>query len=111
MSNAVEEYIEKLESPQKEICLQLRRIVFQTYPDIAEEIKWGVPTFGKGKYYFVALKDHVTFGFSIKGFSKDEQRLLEGTGKTMKHVEIHSLKEIDTGKIVELLKLVWTKHA
>ena len=48
MSNAVEEYIEKLESPQKEICLQLRRIVFQTYPDIDEEIKWGVPHLAKG---------------------------------------------------------------
>ena len=109
VSKKVEEYIEKQKSPQKEICLQLRRIVFLTFPDIEEEMKWGVPTYAKGKYYFVALNDHVNFGFSLKDLSKEEQMRLEGSGKTMKHVEIHSLTEINEAKIVELLKLVWAK--
>jgi uncharacterized protein YdhG (YjbR/CyaY superfamily) len=109
MSKKVDEYIEKQKSPQKEICLKLRRIVFQTFPDIEEEMKWGVPTYARGKYYFVALKDHVNFGFSLKGLSKDEQKFLEGSGKTMKHIEIRSMKEINEKQIVELLKLIWKK--
>ena len=109
MSKKVEEYIEKQKSPQKEICLQLRRIVFQTFPDIEEELRWGVPTYAQGKYYFVVLKDHVNFGFSLKGLSKEEQLRLEGSGKTMKHVELRSLNEINEAEIVELLKLVWAK--
>jgi uncharacterized protein YdhG (YjbR/CyaY superfamily) len=110
MNKEVDEYIEKQKSPQKEICLELRGIVFRTFPDIEEEMKWGVPTYAKGKYYLVALKDQVNFGFSLKGLSKEEQKLLEGSGKTMKHIKIRSLKEINEKEIVELLKLVWEKQ-
>jgi len=110
MNKKVDEYIEKQKSPQREICLKLRRIIFQTFPGIEEEMKWGVPTYAKGKYYLVALKDHVNFGFSLKGLSKEEQKLFEGSGKTMKHIKIRSLKEINEKEIVELLKLVWEQQ-
>ena len=109
MNKKVDEYIEKQKSPQKEICLELRRIVFRIYPHIEEEMKWGVPMYAKGKYYLVALKDHVNMGFSLKGLSKEEQKLLQGSGKTMKHIEIRSLKEINEDEVVRLLKLVWEK--
>ena len=110
MDRKVDEYIEKQKSPQKEICIKLRGIIFQTFPDIEEEMKWGVPTYTKGGYYLVALNDHVNFGFSLKGLSKEEQKLLGGSGKTMKHVKIRSLKEINGNEIVELLKTVWEKQ-
>lgn len=109
MSKTVDEYIEKQKSPQKEICQELRRIVFQTFPHIREEMKWGVPTYAKGKYYIVALKDHVNLGFSLRGLSKEEQKLFQGSGKTMRHVEIRCLKEINENKVAELLELVWKK--
>ena len=73
-------------------------------------MKWGVPTFGEGKFYFVALKEHVNLGFSLKGLSKEEQDMFEGSGKTMKHLKIGSLADIDEKKIVDLLKLVWQKN-
>jgi len=110
MNKEVDEYVQKQKSPQKEICLELRGIVFRTLPEIEEEMKWGVPTYAKGKYYLVALKDHVNLGFSLKGLSKEEQKLLEGSGKTMKHIAIRSLKEINENEIVDLLKLVWEKQ-
>ena len=52
--------------------MKLRTIIFKTFPDIKEEMKWGVPSYAGGKYYFVALKSHVNLGFSIKGLSKEE---------------------------------------
>jgi hypothetical protein len=108
--NNVDEYIEKQNSSQKEICLELRRIIFKTFPNILEAMKWGVPTYANGKYYFVALKDHVNLGFSIKGLLKEEQKSFEGSGKTMKHIKIHSLQEINENKITKLLKLIWEKQ-
>ncbi len=110
MSNKVDEYFEKQSSSQKKICLELRRIVVESFTGIEEEMKWGVPTYAKGIYYIVALENHVNLGLSLKGLSKEEQMLLEGSGKTMKHFEISSLEQIDEDKIVELLKLVWKKH-
>jgi hypothetical protein len=79
--------------------------ILKTYPNINEEMKLGVPWY-EGKYYIVALKDHVNLGFSIKGLSKKEVSLFKGTGKTMKNIEIRSVDEINEGKIVGLLKTV-----
>ncbi len=109
MDKKVDEYIEKQKSPQKEVCGKLREIIFNTFPDIKEEMKWGVPSYEGGKYYFVALKTHVNLGFSLKGLSKEEIALFEGGGKTMKHIKISSLKDIDEKRVVELLKLIKKK--
>ena len=59
MDNKVGDYIEKQKSPQREICQKLREIILKTFPNIKEEMKLGVPWY-EGKYYIVALKDHVT---------------------------------------------------
>jgi len=102
----VDAYIMKQKSPQKEVCQQLRELVHRTLPEVGEEMKWGVPTFGGGKFYIVALKTHVNLGFSLKGLSKEETALLSGSGETMRTVEIAETKDIDETKIVHLLKLV-----
>ncbi|MFA5248472.1 MAG: DUF1801 domain-containing protein [Patescibacteria group bacterium] len=102
----VDDYIEKQKSPQKESCNKLRKIIFKTFPDVKEEMKWGVPSYADGKYYFVALADHVNLGFSIKGLTKEKIALFQGSGKTMRNIEIKSEKEIDEKQIVKLLKLI-----
>jgi len=115
MDEKVDEYIKKQKSPQKEICERLRKIILKTIPDINEEMRAGVPCYGHtnkdicGKYYIAALRDHVNLGFSLKGLTKDEQRFFEGSGKTMKHIKVYSLKEIDEEKIIKLLKMVKEK--
>ena len=91
MDKKISEYFDKQKSPQKEICHKLRNIVLKTLTDAGEEMKWGVPAFAEGKLYIVALKDHVNFGYN------------DGS-KKMKHIEIKSLEEIDSKKIVELIK-------
>jgi hypothetical protein len=106
----VDEYIEKQKSPQKEICNKLRKTIFKTFPNIKEEMKWGVPAYADGKYYFVALKTHVNLGFSINGLSKEKIALFQGSGKTMRIIEIKSEKEIDEKQIVKLLKEVKNKE-
>jgi len=110
MNKDVDDYLNKQNPPHKEICLKLRQIIFKTIPEIKEEMKWGVPSYADGKYYIVALKDHVNLGFSLKGLSREEQKPLDGSGKTMKHIEIRSLREIDEKRIVDLLKSSWRKQ-
>lgn len=105
MNKEVDDYIEKQKSPQREICQRLRKIILKTLPNIKEEMKLGVPWYEE-KYYIVALKDHVNLGFSLKGLSSKEVGLFEGGGKTMKHIKISSLNEINEKKIVELLKVI-----
>jgi hypothetical protein len=109
MDEKVDDYIKKQLSPQKEICQILRNIILKTYPNIKEEMKWGVPNYGN-LYYYVALKEYVNLGFSIKNLSNDEIKLLEGTGKTMRHIKIRSIDDIDGQKIVKLLKMVMNRR-
>jgi hypothetical protein len=105
MDKKVKEYIYKQKSPQKEICLAVRGIILKTFPDIKEEMKWGVPVYSGGKFYIGALRDHVNLGFSINGLTKDELALFEGNGKKMRHIKIKTVKDIDEKKTVKLLKI------
>ena len=105
MDPQVERYVERQSSPQKEIVETLRKIIVRTFPNVNEEMKMGVPWY-EGKIYVVALKDHVNLGVCLKGLSLKEKRLLEGNGRTMRHVKIHSLKDIDDKRIENLLMMV-----
>jgi len=108
MSSKVNDYIEKQQSPQKEICKKLRSIILNAYSSINERMKYGVPYYGE-EFYIVALKNHVNLGFSIKNLPDDEIALFEGDGKLTRHLKVKSLSEIDDEKIVQLLELVTSK--
>jgi len=109
-STQVEKYIEKQKPPQKEIVQKLRNLILKTLPGIKEEFKMGVPWYA-GKFYIVALKDHVNLGLSIKGLSVQEQALFEGKGQLMRHIKFYSSEDVNEAKVTKLLKLVAEKTA
>jgi hypothetical protein len=106
MDKEVDEYIEKQKSPQKEILKKLRKIFLKTIPNCEEKKSWGVVAFAGGKFYIASMKNRVHVGFSINGLNKEEISFFEGSGKTMRHIKIHSIKDIDEKKLVKLIKLV-----
>ena len=106
MDNQVRNYLEKQKSPQKEILQKVREIFLETLPNCNEKSAWGVVTYANNKFYIAAMKNRVHVGFAITGLSKEEIKLFEGSGKTMRHLKIHSLDEIDKEKLVKLIKLV-----
>ena len=109
MDKSVDKYIEKQKSPQKEILKKVRKIFFKTIPGIDEAMKWGVVAFDGGKFYAAALKERVHVGFAIKGLTKKEIALFEGSGKTMRHIKIPSLKDVNEKKLTKMIKLVHKK--
>ena len=108
MSQKVQEYIKKQELPQREILSRLRDLILKTFSNIKEENKMGVPQYEK-KFCRVALRNHVNFGFVVKGLSKSEMALFEGKGKIIRHQKFYSLNDIDDIKIIKLLELVSKK--
>ena len=101
----VNEYIEKQKSPQKEIMQKVRNIFQKTLPTSEERMRWGVITYSEGKFYIAAMKNRVHVGFAITGLSKDEISLFEGSGKTMRHIKIPTLVDVDEEKLVELIEM------
>jgi hypothetical protein len=106
MDKQVDEYIEKQKSPQKEILREVRKVFLKTLPNCEEKKAWGVVAFAGGKFYIAAIKNRVHVGFAINGLNKEEIGLFEGSGKTMRHIKIHSLNDIDEERLVKLIKLV-----
>jgi hypothetical protein len=109
MEKNVKEYIKKQKSPQKEILKRVREIFLETLPNCNEKSAWGVITYSDNKFYIAAIKNRVHVGFAINGLSKEEIKLFEGSGKTMRHIKIHTLDEIDKEKLVKLINLVEKK--
>ena len=106
MDEEVEKYIEKQQAPQKDILKKVRNLILESLTDCEEKTAWGVVTFAGGKFYIAALKNKVHVGFAINGLSKEEISQFEGSGKTMRHIKIHSLSDIDEKKLVKLIKMV-----
>ena len=106
MEKDVGEYIDKQKSPQKEILQEVRKLFHKTLPSCEERMRWGVPTFAGGKFYIAAMKNRVHVGFAITGLNKDEISLFEGSGKTMRHIKIHSLGDIKDERLVNLIDMV-----
>lgn len=106
MDPQVTAYIEKQQSPQKEILRKVRKIFQSTLPSCEEKMAWGVVTYAGGKFYLAAMKHRVHIGFAITGLNKEEVDKFEGSGKTMRHIKISTVKEIDEPHLVKLIKLV-----
>jgi hypothetical protein len=106
MDKKIADYINKQKSPQKEILKEVRDIILKTLPGCEEKMAWGVVAFAENKFYIVALKNRVHVGFAINGLSKEEISLFEGSGKTMRHIKIHSLADIDEKKLAKLIRMV-----
>jgi hypothetical protein len=74
--------------------------------DVRELMHDGCPTacvvdaaFG----YVNAFKDHVNVGFFFGALLKDPARLLEGTGKRMRHVKLWPGREVDSAALARLV--------
>ena len=79
--------------------------------DVRELLHDGHPTacVGDAAFGYVnAFRDHVNVGFFRGAALADPGRLLEGTGKYMRHVKLGPGREVDS---VELTKLVETAYA
>jgi hypothetical protein len=80
MNEEVTTYIEKLPAWQVEVCSALRKLIFDTIPDVQERIQYGKPHYLKNGHYAAVLqasKEKVSFMLfnalevdEIKGFVK-----------------------------------------
>ena len=106
MDKQVDEYIENQKSPQKEILQKVRKIFLKTIPNCQEKKAWGVVAFEEGKFYIAAMKNRVHVGFAINGLNKEEIGFFEGSGKTMRHIKIPTLEDVDEKQLIELIEMV-----
>lgn len=95
----VDQYIESLPENTKEITETLRNIILDTSLELQEEYKWSMPNYSYHGLacYLQASKQHVNLGFQrgIELEGIDKLNLLNGTGKTMRHIRVNKLEEVN----------------
>lgn len=102
----VDQFISELPKDIQDITVALRKIILDSSHELTEEFKWSMPNYSYNGLvcYFQPFKKHVNLGFH-KGNElqeKDTNQLLQGTGKTMRHIKIKKLEEIQP-KIFSML--------
>jgi len=93
--------LERAKSEQFTIARELRAMVFEHYPDVAERMMYGGIMFSLGEDFggVFAYKQHISFEFS-KGYQmQDPEKRLEGKGKLRRHLKIRSLTDIEAKKL------------
>jgi hypothetical protein len=89
------------------IARAVRGLVKKTVAGCEEYVNpWKIPTFdlnGPLCFYMVA-KEHVVFGFMRGAILRDPGKLLEGTGKYVRHVKLRSPAEVRRPQVRHLVK-------
>ena len=99
-------FISGLNSPQKEICQQLRTMIKANFPEIEEKWGWSRPLYATPAgyvCYMVANKHDVNLGFEHGVQLTDPKGLLMGTGINQRHLKIRKLADLDLEYYQQLL--------
>jgi hypothetical protein len=102
----VDEYVKKA-GKLSGIAKAVRALVKKTVAGCEEYVNpWKIPTFdlnGPLCFYMVA-KEHVIFGFVRGAMLSDPGKLLEGTGKYLRHIKLRSVADVQRPRVRSLLK-------
>ena len=96
-SKNVDSWISEHDPSIRQICEMLRNMIFVAGPGLKESIKWGNPVYEKrGKIFYLSANDrYVSLGFFTGARLTDPEGRIEGTGKSMRHVKVKALEDID----------------
>lgn len=99
-------YLAALEDDKRQIVLELRGSVHEAIPDVKEVIKWGTLILERNGIVggVMVHKDKVNLQLWRGAELQDKDRLLEGTGKGMRHLTFLKKDDITKGPLKALLK-------
>lgn len=86
----------------------LRELIRSIAPDAEEQYKWSRPVYALEKdfCYLKTTKKHVTLGFFEFDKISTNKHLIEGTGKSMRHIKLSTIDQIEELQIATIIKEV-----
>jgi hypothetical protein len=107
METKAEDWFNRAEPTQRRTLIALRNLVRSVAPKAVEDIKWDRPCYSNEKGMFCYLhstKSYATLGFQNGAALDDPERMLEGTGKNMRHVKFRQGRSPDQPAVLALLR-------
>jgi hypothetical protein len=96
------------------IARHLRKLIIEIYPEVIE-VPWpnqGIAGYGVGPKkmsehfcYIGTQSNRVNLGFFYGADLTDQEGLLEGTGKNLRHVKVKSMEKAEQASIRALIQL------
>jgi len=109
----IESFFAKRSGPLRQILDELRAMIDAEVPDASSSIKWGMPFYtlaGKPVCALAAFKAHVNLILAgPDGTFADPDGLLEGDGKTGRHLKLRAPEEIPRAAVRGWLKAARAK--
>jgi hypothetical protein len=103
----IDAYVERKGPKLFEVAEGLRRLVKKSVTGVKESVNpWRLPTFESNgpMCYFSIASQHITFGF-LRGTSlADQGKLLEGTGKNLRHVKLRQVEDLGNPELRKLIQ-------
>jgi len=99
-------YVQRKNPAMMEIAMALRILIKKTVPKSHELLNpWGLPTYEwRGAIgYIMVGKKHLTFGFARGSELPDPAKLLQGTGKNLRHVKIRDKAQLVDANLRDLI--------
>src|SRR5262249_34411418 len=101
----IDPYVKKA-AKMSRVAKAVRALVKKSVPRSEEYVNpWKIPTFDLNGplCFYMAAKNHVVFGFMRGASLRDPARLLEGTGKYLRHVKVRSAADARRPEVQALL--------
>ena len=118
MTNGFDEVLAGVSPQARELALQARALIQAVYPAVVE-VPWPkqrVIGYGVGPKkmsehfcYLSVSKNHINVGFMYGAELPDPEKLLDGSGKLLRHVRVTSPEELENPALRELLEVA-SKH-
>ncbi|MBL7682060.1 MAG: DUF1801 domain-containing protein [Flavipsychrobacter sp.] len=104
MDNRIDQFFLSLPDSKRLLAIEIREIILYTEPSLTEAIKWNQLTFSLGKaniafIYALSEASYINLGFFKATLLTDPRKLLEGTGKKMRHLKLYSGKPVEAKQI------------
>ena len=94
----VDDFVKSKVLPEhQDIVAMIRELMREMAPNAIEMISYGIPVW-KGKRIFAVIssnKKGITFSFSRGVQFEDKYGLLQGIGKSSRHVKIKNIKDVN----------------
>jgi hypothetical protein len=118
MSNGFDEIVSSVSPHARQLAEAARDLIREVYPAIVE-VPWPkqrVIGYGVGPKkmsehfcYISVSRDHINLGFMYGAELPDPEKLLEGSGKLLRHVRITELDQLSKPAVRQLL-ITASKH-
>jgi hypothetical protein len=105
-STAIDAYVEKKNPKLKPVTDAARALIRKVAPKSREVVNpWGLPVFewNGALCYIMVGKNHVTLGFPRGTSLRDPARLLQGTGKNLRHVKLREVSDVHDANLKQLI--------